>query len=129
MGDGTALEVQTSDATIVAWRLARLHRAPPVPAVAPATSRPPNLLVLNQTFDRAWQVDGAAEHLPTALGTNVFLTSNAARATARFAFSAQYHVAFAIGTLALGIALCAGIAFLVTGVQGRRSGLREGLRP
>ncbi len=129
IGDGSVLRLQPSGAVVSGWRLATLLRASPEPAVPVTHAANPQLFVLNQTFDRGWQVDGAVEHLPTALGTNVFLTPGAAHAVARFSFSTQYHAAFAAGTVALLIALFAGIAFLVTGVKGRRSGLMEGLRP
>jgi hypothetical protein len=131
VGDGTPLWLRVSGAHIAGWRLAVLERATQMPTRAvppPVRSR---LFVLNATFDRGWQVDGATAHLPTALGTNVFATpsdSGAAEPRARFSFSTGYHVAFAIGTLALALALLAGLALLLDGDGGRRPRLAEGKR-
>jgi len=129
VGDGAPLWLRAEGAHGVRWRLAVLERATQMPPQTVPPPRRSRLFVLNATFDRGWQVDGATAHLPTALGTNAFATpldAGGAEPAARFAFSTSYHVAFAVGTLALVLALLAGVALLVGGDGGRRSRLAEG---
>src|SRR5581483_9855962 len=60
---------------VTGWRLweSATPKAPPatIPPEAPPSAG--RLVVADENFDPAWQAAGSAQHLPSALGTNVFV--------------------------------------------------------
>jgi hypothetical protein len=134
VGDGSSLQIRPRGARVVSWRLKLIAS----PASAPRAEHhrpaggPSRLYVLGETFDRGWQFDGAIGHLPSALGTNVFLFDRPpAAAGPRLVYSAQYHAAFGIGTLALLASLWIGATLLarVRLAQGSPTKTRERMSP
>lgn len=120
VGDGTALRIRPRGARVDRWRLYRF-RARSVASAAPlAPHSPSRLLVVGTAFDGGWSAEGAIAHLPSALGTNVFVFSRdlGGIPPVRYAYQTEFRLAFGAGTLALLLSLLVAAGFARTSVDG-----------